>query len=113
MVNGKVHLSINLEEEDLIGTQFSIKYDNTILSLDNVIFNTGNEMVNFANHKEQNSEIVVGSLDQSKNSTIKTGMVYKLIFTPNEELTNTSGLILFNFTEGVKQDGSKVKFNIK
>ena len=113
LVNGKVHLSINLEEEDLIGTQFSIKYDNTILSLDNVIFNTGNEMVNFANHKEQNSEIVVGSLDQSKNSTIKTGMVYKLIFTPNEELTNTSGLILFNFTEGVKQDGSKVKFNIK
>lgn len=113
LVNGKVHLSINLEEEDLIGTQFNIKYDNTILSLDNIIFNTGNEMVNFANHKEQNSEVVVGSLDQTKNATIKTGMAYKLIFTPNEKLTNTSGLILFNFTEGVKQDGSKVKFNIK
>jgi len=113
LIEGKVHLSINLEEEDLIGAQFSVKYDDSILTLDNAIFDTGNEMTNFANHREQDAIVSVGSLDQSAEVTIKTGIAYKLIFTPNEELNNTSGLITFSFTEAVKQDGSKVIFNIQ
>jgi len=113
LIEGKVHLSINIEEEDLIGAQFSVKYDETILTLDNAIFDTGNEMTNFANHREQDATVSVGSLDQSAEVTIKTGVAYKLIFTPNEELNNTSGLITFSFTEAVKQDGSKVIFNIQ
>ena len=113
LIEGKVHLSINIEEEDLIGAQFSVKYDETILTLDNAIFDTGNEMTNFANHREQDATVSVGSLDQSAEVTIKTGVAYKLIFTPNEELDNTSGLITFSFTEAVKQDGSKVIFNIQ
>jgi len=61
LIEGKVHLSINIEEEDLIGAQFSVKYDETILTLDNAIFDTGNEMTNFANHREQDATVSVGS----------------------------------------------------
>lgn len=113
LVEGKVHFTINLQEEGVIGTQFNIKYDDTILTLDNIIFDTGNQMTNFANHKENLAKVNIGSLDQNGDISIKTGNAYKLIFTPNQELQNTSGLITFKLTEGVKADGTKVKFNIQ
>jgi len=113
LINGKVHFSINIQEEDVVGTQFNVKYDNTILTLDNVIFDTGNEMTNFANHKEGLAKVNIGSLDQEGKISIKTGVAYKLIFTPNEQLNNTSGLITFKLTEGIKADGTKVNFNIQ
>ena len=113
LVDGKVHFTINLQEEGVVGAQFNVNYDETILELDNVIFDTGNTMTNFANHKEQLAKINIGSLDQSGEISIKTGNAYKLIFTPNETLQNTSGLITFKLTEGIKADGQKVKFIIQ
>lgn len=111
--NGKVLMEINLATEGLVGTQFNIKYDDSILTLDNVIFDTGNEMTNFATHREEQAKVNIGSLDQSGSITIKTGLIYKLVFTPSEEIQNTSGLITFKLTEGVKADGTKIKFNIQ
>ena len=113
LIDGKVHFSINLQEEGVVGTQFNVKYDNSILALENVIFDTGNEMTNFANHKEELAKVNIGSLDQEGEITIKTGVAYKLIFTANEQLNNTSGLITFKLTEGIKADGTKVNFNIQ
>ena len=113
LVEGKVHFTINLQEEGIIGAQFNIDYDDTVLTLENVIFDTGNTMTNFANHKEQQAKINIGSLDQSADIAIKTGAAYKLVFTPNETLENTSGLITFKLTEGIKADGQKVKFIIQ
>ena len=113
LVDGKVHFSINLQEEGVVGTQFNVKYDDSILTLENVIFDTGNEMTNFANHKPELAKVNIGSLDQEGEITIKTGVAYKLIFTANEQLNNTSGLITFKLTEGIKADGTKVNFNIQ
>ena len=110
LIDGKVHFTIDLQEEGIIGTQFNVNYDDTILSLDDVIFDTGNSMTNFANHKEQEAKVNIGSLDQLGEVAIKTGAAYKLIFTPNETLQNTSGLITFKLTEGIKANGQKVKF---
>lgn len=111
--DNRVRFTINLQEDGVVGTQFNINYDNTILTLDDVYFDTGNEMTNFANHKENLAKINIGSLDQSGNISIKKGIAYKLLFTPNETLTNTSGLITFKLTEGIKADGTKIKFNIE
>lgn len=111
LVNGKVEVSISTTKEGLVGSQFNITYDTTILTLENVKFDTGNDMTNFANHK--NNKISIGSLDYTANSTIKTGTPYKLIFLPKETITNTSGLIYFEIVEGVKADGTQVKFNIQ
>ena len=113
LVDGKVHFSIDLQEEGVVGTQFNIKYDDTILTLENVIFDTGNTMSNFANHKQNLAKVNIGSLDQNGNVSIKQGTAYKLVFTANETLQNTSGLITFKLTEGIKADGQKVKFIIK
>ena len=70
-------------------------------------------MTNFANHKQELAKVNIGSLDQEGEITIKTGVAYKLIFTANEQLNNTSGLITFKLTEGIKADGTKVNFNIQ
>jgi len=108
--DGTVEFTIEMDVENLIGTQFNVKYNTTVLTLDNVIFDTGNEMTNFSNI--DGDKIRIGSFDQNFNATVKTGTPYKLIFTPNEAIQNTSGLITFKVTEGVKDDGTQVNFII-
>ena len=110
--DGQVVFSINSEIEDMVGSQFNIVYDPNILSLENVIFDTGNEMTNFSNVIED-GYVRVGSFDQNVSKTIKEGTPYKLIFTPLENIQNTSGLISFRVKEGVKADGTQINFIIE
>ena len=60
--DGTVEFRIEMDVENLIGTQFNIKYNTTVLTLDNVIFDTGNEMI-FSNI--DGDKIRVGSFDQT------------------------------------------------
>jgi len=113
IVDGEVIFSINSEVTGMIGTQFNIVYDDTRLELKNVVFDTGNEMTNFANHIEEEGKINIGSFDQQFEQTVKTGTPYQLIFTPLVELSNTSGLISFKVNEGVKADGTQIKLNME
>ena len=108
--DGMVEFTIGSEVADMIGAQFNITYDKTRLVLDNVIFDTGNEMTNFSNHIEEDGKINIGSFDQNFEAVVKTGTPYKLIFTPTVQLQNTSGLITFKVNEGVKADGTQIKF---
>ena len=110
--DGRVVFSINSEIEDMVGSQFNIVYDPNILSLENVIFDTGNEMTNFSNVIEA-GYIRVGSFDQNVSSTVKAGTPYQLVFVPLEDITNASGLISFRVKEGVKADGTQINFIIQ
>lgn len=112
IVDGKVVFSINSDITDMVGSQFNIVYDPQILVLDNVIFDTGNTMTNFSNIIED-GKVRIGSFDQNLTTTINVGTPYKLIFTPLEEVSNTSGLISFRVKEGVRADGSQIKFIIE
>ena len=49
-------------------------------------------------------------LDYAGDVSVNTGRPYRLVFTPNENITNTAGLVSFKIIEGVKADGTKVKF---
>jgi len=109
---GQVVFSINSAVEGMVGSQFNIVYDPNVLSLENVIFDTGNTMTNFSNIV-QDGIVRVGSFDQNFETTVKEGTPYKLIFTPLETIENTSGLISFRVKEGVKADGTKINFIIQ
>ena len=111
IVNGNVELSVNLTREDLVGAQINLKYDNSKLTFDSVVYDTGNEMTNFSRVKED--KIWIGSLDTNGTKFIKNGTPYKVVFTMNQQLANTAGLISYSVTEGVKANGTKVKFNIQ
>jgi len=109
IVDGKVIFTINSEVAGMIGTQFNITYDNTRIELEDVIFDTGNEMTNFANHIQEEGKINIGSFDQQFTQTVKQGTPYKLVFNPLVNLQNASGLVNFKVHEGVKADGTQIK----
>ena len=105
---GKVILTTNLTKEGLAGLEVIMNYDESKLTLDNVIFDAGSSITNFSTNN--NGRLTFGSMDQLKTARIKTGTPYKLIFTPKTTLTNTAGLFYFVLSDAV--DGSGKKINL-
>ena len=104
--NGKVVLTTTLTKEELAGLQVVMNYDQSKLTLDNVVFDTGSSITNFSTH--DNGRLTFGSIDQLKSARIKVGTPYKLIFTPKTTLTNTAGLFYFVLSDAVDAKGNKV-----
>jgi hypothetical protein len=109
--NGKVVLTTNLTKEGLAGLEVIMNYDESKLTLDNVIFDAGSTITNFSTR--EGSRLTFGSIDQLKTARIKTGTPYKLIFTPKETLTNTAGLFYFVLADAVDAAGKKVDLIIE
>jgi hypothetical protein len=104
--NGKVVLTTNLSKEGLAGLQIVMNYDNSKLTLDNVIFDSGSTITNFST--KEDGRLTFGSIDQLKTARIKVGTPYKLIFTPKTTLTNTAGLFFFVLSDAVDSKGNKI-----
>jgi hypothetical protein len=105
---GKVVLTTTLTKADLAGLEIIMNYDTSKLTLDNVFFNAGSTITNFAT--DNNGRLTFGSIDQTKTSRIKVGSPYRIVFTPKTALTNTSGLFFFVLSDAV--DGSGKKINL-
>ncbi len=103
---GKVVLTTTLTKAELAGLQVIMNYDESKLTLDNIIFDSGSTITNFSTHKD--GRLTFGSIDQLKSARIKVGTPYKLIFTPKTTLTNTAGLFYFVLSDAVDAKGNKV-----
>ena len=108
---GKVVLTTTLSKAELAGLQVIMNYDESKLTLDNVIFDSGSTITNFSTHN--NGRLTFGSIDQTKISRIKVGTPYKLIFTPKTTLTNTAGLFFFVLSDAVDAKGNKIDLIIE
>ncbi len=104
--NGKVVLTTTLTKAELAGLQVIMNYDESKLTLDNIIFDAGSTITNFSTHKD--GRLTFGSIDQLKTARIKVGTPYKLIFTPKTPLTNTAGLFYFILSDAVDAKGNKI-----
>jgi hypothetical protein len=111
LVNGKVELSATLTKAELAGIQVILQYDNTKLTLDQVLFDAGSTVTNFSTNKD--NKITFGSIDQLKTARIKAGTPYKLIFTPKETLTNTAGLFYTVLADAVDAKGNKINLVVE
>jgi hypothetical protein len=109
--NGKVVLTTNLTKEGLAGLEVIMNYDESKLTLDNVIFDAGNTITNFSTHKD--GRLTFGSIDQTKTARIKVGTPYKLIFTPKTTLSNTAGLFYFVLSDAVDANGNKINLIVE
>jgi hypothetical protein len=109
--NGKVVLTTNLTKDGLAGLEVIMNYDESKLTLDNVIFDAGSTITNFSTH--ENGRLTFGSMDQLKTARIKIGTPYKLIFTPKTTLTNTAGLFYFVLSDAVDANGKKINLIIE
>jgi len=108
---GKVVLTTTLTRAELAGLQVVMNYDESKLTLDNVIFDAGSTITNFSTH--EGSRLTFGSIDQLKSARIKVGTPYKLIFTPKTTLSNTAGLFFFVLSDAVDAKGNKVDLTIE
>jgi len=111
LVDGKVEMVVNLEKQDLAGMQFIIQYDKSRLEFEEVKFNTGNLLTNFASERE--NKIYFGSISVENNENIKVGEPYKIVFNPKQTITNTAGLVYFKTTDAVTDTGKKIILKIK
>jgi hypothetical protein len=108
---GKVILTTTLTKAELAGLQVIMNYDESKLTLDNVIFDAGSTITNFTTH--EGGRLTFGSIDQLKTARIKVGTPYKLIFTPKTTLSNTAGLFYFVLSDAVDAKGNKVDLTIE
>jgi hypothetical protein len=106
-----VVLTGNLTADNLAGLQVIMNYDNSKLTLDNVVFDTGNTMTNFSTHNS--GRLTFGSIDQNKTSKIKIGTPYKLMFTSKVPLQNTTGLFFTVLSDAVDANGNKVNLIVE
>jgi hypothetical protein len=109
--NNKVILSGNLTQAGLAGLEVILKYDNSKLTLDGIVFDAGSTVTNFSTNKD--GRLTFGSMDQIKTGRIKTGTPYKLTFTSNVPLTNTSGLFYTELADAVDGNGNKIGLNVE
>jgi hypothetical protein len=109
--NGKVVLTTTLTKAELAGLQVVMNYDESKLTLDNIMFDAGSTITNFSTHKD--GRLTFGSIDQLKTARIKVGTPYKLIFTPKTQLTNTAGLFYFVLSDAVDSKGNKIELVIE
>jgi hypothetical protein len=106
-----VVLTGTLTAADLAGLQVIMNYDDSKLTLDNVVFDTGNTMTNFSTHN--NGRLTFGSIDQTKTSKIKVGTPYKLMFISKVPLQNTTGLFFTVLSDAVDANGNKVNLIVE
>jgi hypothetical protein len=111
LVNGKVILTTTLTKADLAGIEVILQYDNTKLTLTDVVFDAGSTVTNFSTNSD--NRITFGSIDQLKTARIKAGTPYKLIFTPKETLTNTAGLFYTVLSDAIDAKGNKIELIVE
>jgi len=111
LVNGKVIVEIKLEETNLAGAQYKIRYDVNKLELEEIVFDAGRDITNFTTPRD--NAVVFGSIDNTGTSKVKPGMPYKLVFKPKTTISNTTGLTFIEFAEAVAQNGDKIILNIQ
>ena len=105
-----VTISIDPLQQELVGTQFQLNYDNTKLKFEKVEFTTKGNPTNFGTNK--GSYINIGSLITS-GDVLDKKTEYKVIFTPINNTTDILGLTSISATDAVNKDGKQLKVKLK
>ena len=112
LINDSVYVTIKVNPltQELVGTQFKLNYDNTVLKFNRVIFNTKGTPTNFGTDK--GSYINFGSLITNGSVLLDNTTEYKILLTPITKLDNILGLISVYFTDAVNKSGNQLKIKV-
>ena len=112
LINGKVIVSISVDplQQELVGTQFQLNYDNTLLKFEKIDFTTKGSPTNFGTDK--GNYISLGSLVTDGSSTLDKTTEYKLTFTPKTAIDGVLGLTSISITDAVNKNGTQLKIKI-
>jgi hypothetical protein len=111
-VGNKVIVTISLDplQQEVVGTQFQLNYDNTSLSFEKVEFTTKGNPTNFGS--DRGSYITLGSLITDGSNTLDKTTEYKITFVPKIGLTGILGLTSISTTDAVNKNGTQLKIKM-
>jgi hypothetical protein len=112
LVSGKAIITISLDplQQELVGTQFNLNYDNTALKFEKVEFTTKGTPTNFGTNR--GTYITLGSLITDGSTILDKTTEYKIIFTPLITLNSILGLTSISTTDAVNRGGTQLKIKI-
>ena len=110
--NGKVYAYITFDplQQNVVGTQFQLNYDNSVLKFEGVEFKTKGNPTNYGTNK--GTFINLGSLITDGSTSLDKTTEYKITFTPTKAITNILGLMGVGTTDVVNKDGKQLKLKI-
>jgi len=97
-------------QQNVVGTQFQLNYDNSVLNFKGIQFTTKGSPTNYATDK--GSYINLGSLISDGSTSLDKTTTYKISFSSNTKLDNILGLISIGSTDAVNKDGKTLKIKI-
>jgi hypothetical protein len=111
-VGNKVIVTISLDpiQQEVVGTQFQLNYDNSVLKFEKVEFTTKGNAMNYGTNKD--NYINLGSLITDGSTTLDKTTEYKIIFTPLAQINSILGLTSISNTDAVNKDGKQLKIKL-
>jgi hypothetical protein len=112
MIGDSVYAYITIDPigQELVGTQFKLNYDNSLLKFNNVTFKTKGFPTNYGTDKTE--YINLGSLI-TDGGILDNTTEYKISFTSKTKLDNILGLISVDVTDAVNKSGRTLKVRMK
>ena len=105
-----VTITLNPLLQQVVGTQFMINYDNSLLKFSTVKFTTKGNPTNYG--PDKGSYVNVGSIISDGSTTLDNTTTYKISFKTLTKLNNTFGLISVGATDAVNQNGTQLKIRL-
>ena len=111
-VGGKVVITISVDplQQELVGTQFQLNYDNTSLEFEKVEFTTKNNPINFGTNR--GTFINLGSLITDGNGLLDKTTEYKITFLPRIGIQGVLGLTSISSTDAVNKGGTQLTIKL-
>ena len=111
-VNDKIYAYITLDplQQNVVGTQFQLNYDNSVLKFESVEFKTKGSPMNYSTDK--GNYINLGSLISDGSTALDNTTEYKITFTSSTKLDNILGLISIGATDAVNKAGTQLKVKV-
>jgi hypothetical protein len=105
-----VTISVDPLQEQVVGTQFQLNYDNTKLKFERVEFVANNNAMNYGTNR--GNFISIGSLIINGNGVLDKNTEYKVLFTPIGSINSILGLTSVSTTDAVNKDGKQLKVKV-
>ena len=111
-VGGKLIVTISVDplQQELVGTQFNLNYDNTALKFEKVEFITKGTPTNFGT--DRGTYLTLGSLITDGSTILDKTTEYKITFTPLITLNSILGLTSISTTDAVNRGGTQLKIKV-
>jgi hypothetical protein len=112
VIGDSIYAYITLDplQQNVVGTQFQLNYDNSVLKFKGIQFTTNGSPTNYASDK--GDYINLGSLVSDGSTSLDKMTTYKISFSSNTKLDNILGLISIGVTDAVNQSGKSLKVKI-